>query len=213
MPNMRCGLAAGCTAKAGRIASSKGKLNPPEIGLLYYDSAVVLAKKKGYTDLEILALNRKAIALRKTSDFVLARELHETALKAANEHDSLRAYVFNSLAITLISALDYQGAKEALQSANFLNLKNDWKASAAAVYNNLGVIAEKQANYGEGLYHYEKALDLREITGNDIERARVLKNIGIIFNKLGQYDQSTKYLIEAIELLKISPTARKNEQA
>lgn len=176
-----------------------GNLSRPDAAAEYYRESLELSEKLNLKEDAVLILNRWGIAQRKLGNFEKAFESHELALEKADGEDSLTAVVLNSLGISRLTGRDFDEAKSILKHANFLNLKNNWVAQAASVYNNLGVIGEKRSAYGESLYNYDKALEIRMNLVDTLEIARIYKNKAIVYNQLGSFDQSVDLLLKSVD--------------
>lgn len=164
-----------------------------------YETGLVLSREFKLRSLQGQLLNKLGIVYRKKRDYQEAIKLHDQALKLADDGDSKANYL-NSKGITLMSLRDYQAAKVVFAQAILLNLKNENQTQLASVYNNLGLIAQREANYGEGLFFYDKAMEARIQLSDTVEWARVVKNKAIVFNQLGDFAKAAESLLVAIDL-------------
>lgn len=173
-----------------------------------YELALGLAKEFKLEKEQAQVLNKLGIAHRKQNNHSRAMEYHKQALVLAQSEED-KASFLNSQGITLMGIRDHDSARVVFAKANFLNLKNGRKSQAASVYNNLGLIAQREADYGESLFYYERALDTRKELSDTVEWARVLKNTSIVYNQLGDFAKAAENLLAAIELFEIA-SERKN---
>jgi tetratricopeptide (TPR) repeat protein len=70
------------------------------------------------------------------------------------------------------------------------------------VYNEAGNIYEKLGDYSNSLKYYQKALEIRESVGNQLEVALSLNNLGVVSINKGELDQSIKYFLASLEIYK-----------
>jgi DNA-binding LytR/AlgR family response regulator len=165
----------------------------------HYHDALSIASQYQRKEKQPAILNKMAILNRKNKNFQKAISLHEQALALTVLSADSASYL-NSLGITHMGQRNHSAAKLAFEKANFLNLKNENLQQAASVYNNLGLIAQRDAQYGESRFYYGQALEIREELKDTIEWARVLKNLAITYNKVGDFASAAEKLSEAIAL-------------
>lgn len=136
------------------------------------------------------AYNEVGIAKRNKSQYILALDYHEKAIKYAEEtkDELLLCISLNNAGVDcrrmeqLAKAFDYHF--RALQLAEKLNNVR----SICVATNSIGNIELSSGKYEEAIGHFAKALELEEKSGNNLGVAINLGNIGYAYQKLGKTD-------------------------
>lgn len=189
-----------------------GDLEKGEIRKRQYQKGLVLAREFNLKEPQARLLNKLGIVKRSRGDHEGAVKLHNEAIDLT-EDDENRANYLNSKGITLMAVRDHAAAKEVFNEAVFLNMKYQNLPQLASVYNNLGLIAQREAIYGESMFYYDQAEAARIELADTVEWARVLKNKSIVYNQLGEFAQAAENLFQAVRLFEGAGDKNKLELA
>jgi signal transduction histidine kinase len=191
-------------AKAELLVSLADKLryiNPAE-GVESARQAASLAKKLNDNELYLRALNLMAVNYTNLdhidSVLVVLHEALQTEKISPHSKLRLKTNVLLGTAHNKRNRLD--SARYYYEAARELALELDDKNSIAAIYANLGTVAESRGdlktafdNYLLGLKFYEEAGDLQR-------QAISLNNIGLLNNTLGNQNRAVDYILRAVEI-------------
>ena len=75
-----------------------------------------------------------------------------------------------------------------------------WSKQLAYIYDSLGVLERKEANYSIALAYYFKALKIKEEQQDSLNIGRSFHNISMVFNGQRDYDKAIKYMKKALPL-------------
>jgi len=168
-------------------------LKPYRRDTLYMGYFISEAAKGEYWDGESYALNQMGIRARNRSRFSQAINLHENALQAATEGNSLEFRVFslNMLGVVyrrtdaIKTALDYN--KEALELAESVeNPSEGLKRSINVSLNSIGNLYILLKQYDLAVSQFRKSLKLEEELGNKQGMAINYQNIGEALEEQGK---------------------------
>lgn len=70
------------------------------------------------------------------------------------------------------------------------------------IYNNIGLIFERQENYDSTLFYYHKSLDIRKKINDKRGISESLNNIGNTLRKMNRIDEALENLLEALKIKK-----------
>ena len=172
-------------------------LKPFRRDTLYMGYFITKAAKEKYWDGESYALNQLGIRARNRSRFSKAIHLHEKALEAATEGNSLEFRVFslNMLGVAyrrtdaIKTALDYN--KEALELAESVeNPSKGLKRSINVSLNSIGNLYVLLKQYDLAISQFRKSLKLEEELGNIQGMAINYQNIGEAMEEQGKLNEA-----------------------
>lgn len=162
---------------------------------LFLLEAVATAQKTGYRKGLVEAYNELGIAKRNKSQYILASDYHEKAVKYAEElkNEQLIANSLNNLGV------DYR-RRDMLKEAfdvHFRALKaaekvNDVRNITVAI-NSIGNIKLTTTKYQEAIEEFSKSLRLEQENQNDLGVAINYGNMGYAYEGLGQLDVAIDY--------------------
>ncbi|MCK6695568.1 MAG: tetratricopeptide repeat protein, partial [Thermoanaerobaculia bacterium] len=88
-----------------------------------------------------------------------------------------------------------------LRDAIALAQKLKFTIGEAKAWNGLGIVEEIRGNYSTAYQYYQKALDLRQQTGDLSEISSSLNNIGVFLETTGHFDSALVYHRRNLEML------------
>jgi tetratricopeptide (TPR) repeat protein len=174
----------------GRYFDKRGVEN------LFFQEAITLSQRIKYTSGLFNAYNETGISKRNRSEYLLATDYHQRALKCAEDarNDLWLCTALNSIGVDyrrmddqLEKAFDYHF--RALQLAEKIN---DLRNICIAI-NSIGNIHLSTEKYTEAINHFEKALELEKKEKNSLGTAINLGNIGYAYQGLGKLDLAIDY--------------------
>jgi tetratricopeptide (TPR) repeat protein/transcriptional regulator with XRE-family HTH domain len=125
-----------------------------------------------------------------------------TALAAATRLGDTDAQALSTqiLASACAELGDHDEARRLFGSSLTLYQRLGNRLGEANVQHNLGMLAERQGRYADGLEHAEKALRLYQAIGNKARQAQALNNLGYYHAQLGDYQQARAYCRRSLTL-------------
>jgi len=161
----------------------------------FFQEAIALGLRLKYSRGLATAYNEIGISKRNKSEYILALDYHEKAIKYAEEtkDDQLISFSLNNAGVDcrrmdkLEEGFDYHF--RALQAAEKINdLRNICVAT-----NSIGNIQLTTEKYEDALRHFTKALQLEEDSKNDLGVAINLGNIGYAYQGLKKIDLAIEF--------------------
>jgi tetratricopeptide (TPR) repeat protein len=173
----------------GRFFDKRKVENP------FFQEAMVLAQHLRNQRALFSVYNEIGTAKRNISEYILAADYHEKAIKYADElrDDNLRAIARNNTGVDYRrmdkpqKAFDYHF--KALQLAEKVN---NVRAICVAI-NSIGNIDLSTEKYQDAINHFNKALQLERSNKNELGMAINLGNIGYAYQGLGKLDLAIDY--------------------
>jgi tetratricopeptide (TPR) repeat protein len=161
----------------------------------FFQEAITLGQRIRYARGLVNVYNEVGTAKRNRSEYILANEYHEKAVKYAEEtkDDRLISISLNNAGVDnrrmdqLQKAFDYHF--RALQAAERIN---DVRSISVAI-NSIGNIELSTEKYTDAIGHFTKALELEEKSKNDLGVAINLGNIGYAYQGLGKTDLAIEF--------------------
>ena len=98
--------------------------------------------------------------------------------------------------------LQFDSARNILETAKALSIKHQLKTQLSAIYNNLSKISENQGKFTEAIEGYLKAAEPLKKQNDEAALAIVYYNIGLLYHKLNNYQEAMHYLNMAVEINK-----------
>jgi len=126
--------------------------------------------------------------------------------------DSLQIKTLSELGLYLIDK-DLVKAEDYLNQALAILVNGppyNYQQQLGVIYDHLGVLRRRQADYSESISYYLKAKEIFEHTKDSIHLASVLHNMGVAYRFLEDFPKSIQYLKEALKI-KTSLNDRKEE--
>lgn len=157
--------------------------------------AINISNKIRYNKGLAEAYNELGTAKRNRSEYIIAADYHEKALRAARESKNKR-----QIAIALNNTgVDYR-RREMLQKAFEMHLEalkvaeeiNDVRNITIAI-NSIGNIRLSSGKYQEAIDEFTKSLRIEQQSNNDLGVAINLGNLGYAYEGLGQMDKAIEY--------------------
>ncbi|CAF3854636.1 unnamed protein product [Adineta steineri] len=174
----------------------------------YLDTLLKNYKKKEY-DLSLVG-----DILRELGNYEEAEWFYQKMFKQDDLSDESRVYLYYNMAMMRkelgcnSGAIQYfQEAARRLQSSitksNGIRSSReiyicDKESILIAVYNNIGLVHEKNIGFNEAIKCYNQAIEIEN--GSKLEVAIVYNNLGLIYCRYGNYQQAWNYLTKAVEL-------------
>lgn len=112
----------------------------------------------------------------------------------------LEARYKSSIAMVYMNLEAYEKAEAYYQQALEIYSSQNKKRSVAEVYNNLGVLYDKQNNLEEALTYYQKALMICMVENQTNCEATCYTNIANVLTDMKQYEKARLYIEKALEL-------------
>lgn len=174
----------------GRYFDKRGMEN------LFFQEAITLSQRIKYTQGLFNAYNETGISKRNRSEYLLAADYHQKAVKYAEDarNDLWLCIALNNTGVDyrrmddqLEKAFDYHF--RALQLAEKIG---DIRNICIAI-NSIGNIKLSTEKYAEAINHFEKALELEKQSKNPLGVAINLGNIGYGYQGLGKLDLAIDY--------------------
>lgn len=174
----------------GRYFDKQGAENP------FFQEAILLSQRIKYAYGLFNAYNEAGSAKRNKSEYLLAADYHQKAVKYAEEarNDLWLCIALNNTGVDyrrmddqLEKAFDYHF--RALQLAEKIN---DVRNICVAI-NSIGNINLSTEKYAEAINHFEKALELEKQSKNNLGVAINLGNIGYAYQGLKRLDLAIEY--------------------
>jgi len=174
----------------GRYFDKRGMEN------LFFQEAITLSQRIKYTRGIFNAYIETGISKRNKSEYLLAADYHQKAIKYAEEARN-DLWLCNALNNT---GVDYRRMDDQLEKAfdyHFRALQlaekiNDVRNICIAI-NSIGNIKLSTDKYAEAISHFEKALELERQSKNSLGVAINLGNIGYAYQGLGRLDLAIEY--------------------
>jgi tetratricopeptide (TPR) repeat protein len=174
----------------GRYFDKRGMEN------LFFQEAITLSQRIKYTRGIFNAYIETGISKRNKSEYLLAADYHQKAVKYAEEAKN-NLWLCNALNNT---GVDYRRMDDQLEKAfdyHFRALQlaekiNDVRNICIAI-NSIGNIKLSTEKYAEAISHFEKALELERESKNSLGVAINLGNIGYAYQGLGKLDLAIEY--------------------
>ncbi|MFD2888453.1 tetratricopeptide repeat-containing sensor histidine kinase [Chitinophaga cymbidii] len=172
-----------------RFFDRRGQENP------FLQEAIALSHKIRYNKGLSEAYNELGTAKRNKSQYILAADYHERALRFAEEirDDRLTAISLNNMGV------DYR-RRDMLQKAfevHFRALKTAEKIkdvrNITIAINSIGNIQLSAGKYRDAIEEFTKSLRLEEESNNPLGVAINLGNLGYAYEGLGQLDKAIEY--------------------
>ncbi len=131
-----------------------------------------------------------------------ASEAFTKSLEYAKKSDDYLLYVKNlvGLAECHYGKLQYDSAKNILETAKLLSLKHKLENTLPAIYNNMGKISTNEGNHLDAIEKYLVAADIYSKKKYFDDLAIVYHNIGLIYVDLKNYPEATHYINLAVEI-------------
>jgi tetratricopeptide (TPR) repeat protein len=174
----------------GRYFDKRGMEN------LFFQEAITLAQRIKYTRGLFDAYNETGISKRNRSEYLLAADYHQKAIKYAEDarNDLWLCIALNN------TGVDYRRMDDQLEKAFDYHFKalqlaekiNDIRNICIAI-NSIGNIKLSTEKYAEAINHFEKALELERQSKNQLGVAINLGNIGYGYQGLGKLDLAIDY--------------------
>jgi tetratricopeptide (TPR) repeat protein len=168
----------------------------------FLQEAITLGLRLKYARGLTNAYNEVGTSKRNKSQYILAADLHEKAIKYAEEtkDDHLISIALNNAGVDnrrmdqLQRAFDFHF--KALHAAEKVN---DVRNICVAI-NSIGNIELSTGKYMDALGHFTKALALEEQSNNDLGVAINLGNIGYAYQGLGKTDLAIEFYKRSLEV-------------
>ncbi|WPV66907.1 tetratricopeptide repeat protein [Chitinophaga sp. LS1] len=161
----------------------------------FFQEAVTLAQHLKFARALFNVYNEIGTAKRNISEYILAADYHEKAIKYADDtkDDHLRAIARNN------TGVDYRRMEKPLKAFEYhfkaLQLAekvNDVRNICVAI-NSIGNINLSTGKYEDAISHFDKALVLEKENKNDLGVAINLGNLGYAYQYLGKLDLAIDY--------------------
>lgn len=174
----------------GRYFDKRSQENP------FFQEAITLSQRLRFARGLFNAYNETGTSKRNRSEYLLAADYHQKAVKYAEETDNdlLLCIALNNTGVDyrrmddqLEKAFDYHF--RALQLAEKIN---DVRNICIAI-NSIGNIQLSTEKYADAINHFEKALELERESKNNLGVAINLGNIGYAYQGLGKLDLAIDY--------------------
>lgn len=172
-----------------------------DLGMKYYDQALMLVKNKGMDSLSgLLELRRgKLFNIIDKNDeaekaFQKSIEHYRAVLDSAGLANSLRE---QGLLFWRLS--EYEKAIKAFEQALAINYQIGNKEMVAANLNSIGVMYWQSANYEKSLEYYLQSLEMRRELEDLKGECLVLNNIGLVYIAWDKIEQGRIYIYQAWE--------------
>lgn len=181
----------------GRYFDKRSVENP------FFQEAMILSQRLRYPNGLFHVYNETGISKRNKSEYLLASDYHQKAIKYAEEtgNDLLLCIALNNTGVDfrrmddqLEKAFDYHF--RALQLAEKIN---DVRNICIAI-NSIGNIQLSTEKYADAINHFEKALDLERESKNNLGVAINLGNIGYAYQGLGKPDLAIEYFKRSLSV-------------
>ncbi len=175
-----------------------------EKAIEYYQKGHATAKAVAFTKGYFEAVRLLTFAYNGAGRHEEARQLALEALARA-ESDTAKRYrmiVHTALAITASNQGDTKEAiRQYEQAANYVRLLGR-RDNEAVIYNNMGVICERQHLYEQALSFYKKSLAIvQKLPNSTYDIAGTLFNIGTVYSDQEKVGPSIAYTLRAIGML------------
>lgn len=174
----------------GRYFDKRSLENP------FFQEAITLSQRWRFARGLFNAYNETGISKRNRSEYLLAADYHQKAVKYAEEigNDLLLCIALNN------TGVDYRRMDDQLEKAfeyHFRALQlaekiNDVRNICIAI-NSIGNIQLSTEKYADAINHFEKALELERESKNNLGVAINLGNIGYAYQGLGKLDLAIDY--------------------
>jgi tetratricopeptide (TPR) repeat protein len=162
----------------------------------FFQEAMVLSQRIKYTQGLFNAYNETGTSKRNRSEYILAADYHQKAVKYAEEikSDLLLCIALNN------TGVDYRRMDDQLEKAFDYHFKalqlaekvNDIRNICIAI-NSIGNIQLSTEKYQDAIDHFDKALELEKENKNNLGVAINLGNLGYAYQGLGKLDQAIEY--------------------
>ena len=183
---------------------------------LYYDSIEVYIRHIKYAE-DVYGMEHRRIATsynnlgeiyRETSDYSLARDYFEKALRVVEKNDGLNhpvvARIYNNIGLSFYEQGDCNEARKYYKLAIDIHVKEKGKDNHiyAKYCDNIGSSYWKQREFSKALDYYFEALKIQEkvLGKHDPDIAVTYNSIGSVMDEEGNYEEALKYYKKALEI-------------
>jgi tetratricopeptide (TPR) repeat protein len=113
------------------------------------------------------------------------------------KQDTMRVMILRDLAVSYLSALQYDSVLTYLRQGMELAEKLKYKRGIAALMNTKGGFVSDHGNMAEGLKLYLGAMAINEELGEYDGLCRNLNNIGVVYKRMGDLESALQYFLRA----------------
>jgi CHAT domain-containing protein/tetratricopeptide (TPR) repeat protein len=172
-------------------------------------TASLKEKRKEYDEQYAKAIYNIGVAYYGIGDLINQEQYSERSLalekKLYGESSPLLIETYSSLAIAYIGLQEYEKALESSNKALVLAMNNPESTdinNLATLYNNLGVLYLRQADYTKAKVYLEKSesIHIRNRFGINDDYFSILNSLAIAYGSLGLLDKSNEYYKKGIDL-------------
>lgn len=119
---------------------------------------------------------------------------------AAKPHREM--FALNSLALSQITAGDYDGARVAADQLLILARKFDAPGYESEAETRLGTISRRRGTLEAALQHHQNALNVARRFQRQSAQAQALTNLGTVYRDMGRYSEALDGQLQALDLRK-----------
>jgi tetratricopeptide (TPR) repeat protein len=206
------------TGTIWRIKSVKLNENPCIIDLISCDELdtqlTLLIDKYTKRDCSLMSLGNILCEFGKDAE---AEWFYSKVLEQECLDDKTRGILYYKLGIILCEKEDYHRALDILgKSAHLLEPSHnkvieigsprplylyDNTSPLLTIYNNVGLMFQKNKKYDKAVEQYQKALEQK---GTNYELVTVHNNLGLLYYAKDDYTAAREYILRAVELINVS---------
>ena len=170
----------------------------------FYQKGYAVAKKTGFTKGYFESVRLLAFAYNSAGRHDEAKQLGQEALARAEQDTSkrYRSLAHMALAVTATKQGDIKEAVRQYEQVARYVRQLGRRDNEAVIYNNLGIIYQRQHLFNQALAYHARARTIREkLPNNARDLASTLFNIGAVYGMQDNYGPEKSYLLKAIALL------------
>ncbi|MBI1183790.1 tetratricopeptide repeat protein [bacterium] len=183
----------------GNICQRQAK---PDSAMFYYQAALKICERVGYTAGLAKILNNIAIIHTYSAEYEQAIALYFDAIKAeeAMKNPVGVSQAYNNIAVVYYQMKNLDKTIEYLKKAgDILDEIND-DATLKKIYINIGAIHSYREENEEALTYYQKAFEISERLGDKREMAICLGNMADVYTETGAFEKAENCINQAIAI-------------
>ncbi len=165
---------------------------------------LVIAKKKGYRQLEGASLNNMGSIYHRQGDLKKALEYNHKSIniiESIGDKEGI-ATILNNIGVLNFFAGDHEEAVEIFNKSLKIREQIGDLRGVSICLNNIGFIYEDKKEFEKSFAAYTKALHLREKIGDRLGQAETLNNISNYFKDTGKYEKALEAVNASIIIRK-----------
>lgn len=186
-----------CKSNLGFVCILK---NDFDVGIVHLNSVLDYTRRSQNLLLEEETLGRLGAAYSQHGSYHIADSLNQMALSICQDRGDKERILIALLSkgYNYLQWKKYDAAEDNFLEALDLSRKIGDIIKTAKLYNNLGIVYEKQSNYPKALEYYHLASQSESM--DELFYAKTFNNIGIIFGLIEEWEKALDYHEKSLTL-------------